>query len=126
MNSRPSYHFVPDLQELAGSGPATDQTPFNIQGRAVYADGRIKVLLLPFRAGQTLAEHTTPHDAIMHVLSGQGRITLANDVKEVRAGAWMWMQGRLPHSIHADTDLLLLLQVALEPGDVPSSPRASA
>ena len=93
--------------------------PVNIQGHAVYADSRMKVLLLPFRAGQTLAEHTTPHDAIMHVIEGQGEITLGRDRVAVQAGSWMRMVGGLPHSIRAETNLLLLLQVLLSPGDVP-------
>jgi quercetin dioxygenase-like cupin family protein len=117
MNSR--YRFIPDLSaEIPGDLPGVARLP-NIPGHAVYADACMKVLLLPFRAGQILAEHRTPHDAIMHVLRGRGRITLGADQLEVRAGSWMRMTGGLPHSIRAETDLLLLLQVLVQTGEIP-------
>lgn len=123
MNS--PYHFVADLNaETTGSLPIAAPIS-NIPGRAIYADSRIKVLLLPFWAGQTLAEHHTPHDAIMHVLSGSGQVTLGSDRHEVQAGSWMRMAGGLPHSIHAKTDLLLLLQVLMQDGDVPNNAQSA-
>lgn len=108
------YHFLPDLaREVAASLESSTPQP-NIQGRAIYADSTVKVLLLPFRAGQVLNEHVTPHAAIMHVLTGKGEITLGPDKRSVQAGSWMWMEGSLPHSIRAETDLVLLLQVFLD------------
>jgi len=108
------YHFLPDLSHEVASSLASAPPQPNIQGRAIYADSNVKVLLLPFRAGQVLTEHVTPHTAIMHVLTGKGEITLGADRKTVQAGSWMWMEGALPHSIHAETDLVLLLQVFLD------------
>lgn len=118
-----SYHFVSDLSQEATTTNDDSQLPANIPGRAVYADSRMKVLVLPFRAGQILTEHPTPHDAILHVLQGKGQITLGADRHDVQAGSWARMEGGLPHSIHAETDLLLLLQVLLNPGDVPPPSR---
>lgn len=120
------YHFVPDLAQHIASPAATMPVSPNIQGRAVYADARLKVLLLPFRAGQTLAEHTTPHEATMHVLRGDGHFVLGRERQEVHAGSWVQMARGLPHSIEAVTDLLLLLQVLLDPDDVPARSGSAA
>lgn len=86
----------------------------NVPGRAIYADLTVKIQLLPFRAGQILTECVTPHAAIVQVLTGKGQITLGPDKKSLQAGSWMRLLGGLPHSIQAETDLVLLLQVFLD------------
>ncbi len=112
----PPFHFIPDLQEEIASALATAEENPNIQGRAIYADSITKILLMPFAAGQSLSEHTTPHQAIMHVLHGTGKFTLGNETRPVKPGSWVMMPPKLPHSIHAETELVLLLQVFLQPG----------
>ncbi len=113
MNTDQPFHFIPDLSAEIAAALASAKNNPTIQGHAIYADSITKILLLPFAAGQTLREHATPHQAIMHVLQGSGEITLGDSVKKVQAGSWMMMAPRLPHSIHADTELILLLQVFL-------------
>lgn len=111
------FYFIPDLQEhIAAALAAAKENP-TIQGHAIYADSVTKVLLLPFAAGQVLPKHSTPHQAIMHVLHGTGEITLGTSVQKVKAGSWMMMSPRLPHAIRAETELLLLLQVFLSSSD---------
>lgn len=103
------YTFINDLDahisELMLEGHPTD----HVKGRAIFTDERVKVLALPFHAGQSLDEHTAPHPAILHFLKGQARVTLGVDSQDVRAGSWMHMPAHLPHSIHAKEDTVMLL-----------------
>lgn len=115
MNEHFPYHFIPDLTEAIGESLREASADTDIKGRAIYRDSTVKVLLFPFGEGQVLKEHTTPHPAILHVIEGRGELTLGTDRKPVAKGAWAWMEGGLPHSVHAETKMVLLLQVFLNP-----------
>lgn len=110
------FTFLPDLKSEISSALENAKNHTNIQGQAVYRDSVVKVLLFPFAPGQTLPEHTTRHQAILHILSGKGKVTLGTDEKEVETGSWMMMAPGLPHSVHAETELILLLQVFVGTG----------
>ncbi len=103
--------FIPDLArrvaELAEAGYPTE----HVQGRALYTDEHLKVLAFPFEAGQSLAEHTAPHPAILHFLEGEADVTLGEDAVEARAGTWVHLAPNVLHSIHARTPVLMLLLI---------------
>jgi quercetin dioxygenase-like cupin family protein len=56
-----------------------------------------------------LSEHTASQTAIIHVLSGEGTLTLDDDVKELRPGTWVRMPAGLKHSLTATTPLKMTL-----------------
>lgn len=105
------YAFIPDLARRAAELAQTGLPTEHVAGRALFTDDHVKVLAFPFEAGQSLAEHTSPHPAILHVLEGEATITLGADTVQARPGAWIHMDARLPHSIHAQTRFLMLLLV---------------
>lgn len=47
--------------------------------------------------------------AIIEILQGDARVTLDTDEKELSAGSWVYMEAKLPHSIYARTDVVMLL-----------------
>lgn len=106
-----SYTYIPDLaarvDELVAEGPPTE----HIQGRALFTNDRVKMLAFPLRAGQTFEEHTSPHAAMLHFVEGEAEVTLGRDAVEARAGTWIHLPPRLPHSIHAKTQSLMVLIV---------------
>ncbi len=105
------YAFIPDLARRAAELAQTGLPTEHVAGRALFTDDHVKVLAFPFEAGQSLAEHTSPHPAIIHVLEGEATITLGDDTVQAQPGAWIHMDARLPHSIHAQTQFLMLLLV---------------
>jgi quercetin dioxygenase-like cupin family protein len=100
----PSYTFFADL---AAQLPAI--TPDSIVSRTLYGDEQVKAVLFGFAAGQELSEHTASMPALLHILSGEARLTLGGDVLEVGAGAWARMPAQLPHSVLARTPVVMLL-----------------
>ena len=105
------YTYVDNIvAHTAGLAKAEHPTE-HVHGRAVHTDDHLKVLTFQFEAGQALEEHTTPHPAVLHFLEGEADVTLGNDAVEVQAGTWIHMPPRLPHSIHARTQVLMLLLV---------------
>ncbi len=101
------YTLIHDLGGLASAPPDS------IVSRTFHRDPAVKAVFFAFAPGQELSEHTASTAAILHVLSGEARLTLGADAHEVSGGAWVWMRPGLPHSLRAKTPvqtLLLLLQ----------------
>jgi quercetin dioxygenase-like cupin family protein len=72
------------------------------------ADG-IELVLFAFAAGEALAEHTSSRPAIIHVLAGEGDLTVAGDPHPARPGTWVRMPPDCRHSITARTPLVMAL-----------------
>jgi quercetin dioxygenase-like cupin family protein len=106
------YTFIPDL-----AGPLDSLAPDSILSRTLYSDAQFKAVLFHFAAGQELSEHTASVPAILHLLSGEARVTLGEDAFEAQAGAWARLPARLPHSILARTPVALLLLMLKSPKD---------
>lgn len=98
------YTFIANLGDLI-----EEIQPDSIISRTVYKDKHLKAILFGFDAEQELSEHTSSQDAIIHILAGDGRITLDTECFEVSAGAWVHMQARLKHSVIAHTPLQMIL-----------------
>jgi len=92
----------------------TDQVEMPADGtlsRTIHQDGRLKVVIFAFSAGQELSEHTASTPAIMHFLSGDADVTLGNEKASVSAGTWIHMAPQLPHSIRTKTPVVMLLSL---------------
>ena len=67
------------------------------------------ITLFAFDAGQGLSEHTTPFDALAHVLDGQAEITIAGVPLLVSAGEMVLMPANQPHALMARTRFKMIL-----------------
>ena len=81
----------------------------SIVSKTVLGTDRTKVVLMALDAGQELSEHTAAMPAVIHMLEGQARVTLGDDVHELGAGAWVHMSAHLRHCVQAVTPTVLLL-----------------
>ncbi len=93
---------------------------YNLNDRAEFAEDGIvsktmvdepfaKVILFGFAAGQSLSEHTSSMPAIIHILSGRGKVLLGSEWHEAGPGSWYFMPPGLNHAIRADEDTVMLL-----------------
>jgi quercetin dioxygenase-like cupin family protein len=76
------------------------------QEAAVVSRGLIKkdkgsVTVFAFDQGQELSEHTVPHDALVHVIDGEARITIAGADHRLGVGDTIVMPGNQPHAVQA-------------------------
>ena len=87
---------------------------------AAYQDGAVvsrtllkraggTVTLFAFDEGQSLSEHTTPFDAIAHVLEGEALVTIAGTPLAVAAGQMVLMPADQPHAVMATARFKMLL-----------------
>ena len=80
-----------------------------IVSKTVHRDEHVKVVLFAFGSGQELSQHTAAVPAIVEILQGEARVTIASDEQEMTSGGWLYMQPHVTHAIYARTDLFLLL-----------------
>lgn len=99
-----SYNLYPNLLELAPDVPEG-----SILSRTFYKDERLSMVLFSFAPGEELSEHTSAYPAILHFLSGRARLKLGQDESIVEAGAWARMAPQLPHTVVAETPVVMLL-----------------
>ncbi len=99
----PFFHIADLLAQLP------EIPPDSIVSRTFYSDDRVKAILFGFAAGQELSEHTAARPAILHFLQGEARLTLGDHATTAMPGTWVHMQPRLPHSIYAETVVVMLL-----------------
>ena len=98
------YTLFADLAALAPEVP--DDA---ILSRTFYKDDRLSAMVFSFAPGQEWSEHTSACPAVLHFLSGRARLTLGDVATTVEAGAWVHMTPRLPHSVVAETPVVMLL-----------------
>src|SRR6187397_3666114 len=80
-----------------------------VVSRILLKRGGGTVTLFAFDEGQSLSEHTTPFDAIAHVLEGEALVTIAGTPLAVPAGQMVLMPANQPHAVMATTRFKMLL-----------------
>jgi len=94
--------------------------PFNLKEHVSYAIGSVvsktllqkdtgNITLFSFDAGQGLSEHTSPFDAVVHILDGEAKITIGGKPHTVEAGEIIIMPANIPHALQAEVQFKMLL-----------------
>jgi quercetin dioxygenase-like cupin family protein len=99
-----NYHYLENLESLLPEIPAD-----SIVSRSVLKNEQVDVTLFGFAEGQELTEHTSSRPAILHFVKGKARLTLGGEEKTAEGETWVYMPPRLPHSVFAETPVVLLL-----------------
>jgi quercetin dioxygenase-like cupin family protein len=72
------------------------------------------ITLFAFDEGQELSEHTTPFDALAHVIEGAGEITIDGTAHALNAGELIVMPANHPHAVRAVKQFKMLLTMIKE------------
>jgi quercetin dioxygenase-like cupin family protein len=67
------------------------------------------VTLFAFDKDQELSEHTTPFDALVHILEGEARVTISGKPFDLKAGDAIVMPANDPHALKATQRFKMLL-----------------
>ena len=79
------------------------------QSIVVNDTAKTKVILFTFAAGAGLAEHIAPFDATIQIISGTATLSVGDESVEGKPGTWIQMVAKTPHSIKAETPVVMLL-----------------
>ena len=101
------------MDTLIGT-PASPADLVAIQPDAVVSRVLLKnpggnLTLFAFDEGEGLSEHTTPHDAVVLILEGEARITVAGREHTVATGELLHLPASVPHALHAVRPFKMLL-----------------
>ena len=100
MEKKPEVSRVEDLIAYQDGG---------IVSRIVLKRETGNVTLFAFDAGQELSEHTSPYEALVHVVDGEATITIAGRPFEVRGGEMIVLPAKQPHAVKAMSRFKMLL-----------------
>lgn len=97
------YEFFADLTAEA-------ETPRRgIHSQTLSDSDGAELVLFAMAAGERLSEHTAARPAIVHVLAGEGLLTVDGDEHPVGPGSWVRMPARTRHALVAETNLTFAL-----------------
>lgn len=99
----------PLRSQPATVGALVEYQPGAVVSRILVKQPAGSVTLFAFDEGQTLSEHTVPHDALVHVLDGEAEITIAGQPHRLPAGEAILMPAHEPHAVRAVTRCKMLL-----------------
>lgn len=69
--------------------------------------GEVDLFMLP--KGEKISAHTSSRDAAVLILKGEAEFTLGEEIYQVRAGDWFFMEAGLVHALVALQDLAFVL-----------------
>jgi quercetin dioxygenase-like cupin family protein len=106
--------------DMTSNSDTTKGVAFDINKNISYAIGSVvsktllkkdtgNITLFSFDAGQGLSEHTSPYDAVVHVIDGEADITIGGKSQTVKAGQMLIMPAGVPHALMADVQFKMLL-----------------
>jgi len=90
-------------------------TQHGIASRILSKNAGGSLTLFAFDAGQGLAEHTAPFDAIVMVLDGTFTLTIGGKAVTAPAGSVVRMPANVPHAVDAPEPARMLLTMLREP-----------
>jgi len=109
-----------DTPPLAAPVPAASLIQVQAGGvvsRTLIKNASGSLTLFAFGEGQGLAEHSTPHDAVVQILEGRAQVRIAEDEHTVAVGELLHLPAGVPHALHAQEDFIMLLTMLRAPRD---------
>ena len=99
-----AYRYFADL-----ASELPQITPDTIVSRTLYDGEQVRAVIFGFAPGQELSEHTASKRALLYFVRGEARLTLGGDAKTAGPGTFVEMPPHLPHSIDAQSEVVMLL-----------------
>jgi len=101
--------LVGQVTELVG---LVDYQEGSVVSRTIVTKETGTVTLFAFDKEQGLSEHTTPYDALIHVLDGEVEVTISGNSSRVKTGEIIIMPANEPHALKAvDRFKMLLIMI---------------
>ena len=84
------------------------------QSTTLVREEQLKVMRLVLPAGKQLPDHAVDGPMTMHCLQGVVNVTTRDSRQTMRPGDFMYLAGRVPHTLLATEDATMLLTIVVE------------
>ena len=91
----------------------------SVVSRTLAQNSGVSLTLFAFDAGEGLSAHSSPGDALAHILDGDALITIDGEEMAVGSGEAIVMPANIPHAVQADRPFKMLLTVVKSPKEAP-------
>ncbi len=107
---------VPSKNDMPAAQALSLTSLVNYQDGAVVSRTLLKrptgtLTLFAFDEGQGLSEHTSPFDAVAHILEGESEITISGKPVTTKSGEAVLLPANQPHGLRATTKFKMLLSM---------------
>jgi quercetin dioxygenase-like cupin family protein len=109
--------IILDQPAVLSLAAETQFAPNGIVSRTLFKTPTARVVLFGFDAGQELSEHTSPHRALVEILSGACEFSLAGKTHQLKAGDLVHMPPNLAHGVKATERFAMLLTLFHQAAD---------
>lgn len=83
-----------------------------VRRKNLLEDANCQYALMSLAAGTEIAEHTSPRNATVNVIEGQGILTLEGKEIALKPGVFVFMPAAAPHALKAIANLTFLLTLS--------------
>jgi quercetin dioxygenase-like cupin family protein len=83
--------------------------------KVLWQDNTCQYNLISLTSGTSIAEHTSPRNAVVQVLAGSGILTLEGVEIPLKPGVFVVMPAHAPHALEAKENLAFLLTLSDRP-----------
>lgn len=83
-----------------------------VQRKTLLKDANCQSALMSLAAGTEIAQHTSPRNATVHIIEGQGMLTLEDKDIVLEPGVFVFMPAATPHALKAIANLTFLLTLS--------------
>ncbi len=113
MTNRSTPDFEPDgpfdPRDLVAPQPGA------VVSRTILRRPAGTITLFAFDAGEGLSEHSTPHEALIHALTGEAEISIGAATHRVTAGQSLHLPADVPHAVAALSPFRMMLVMLRRP-----------
>lgn len=100
---------TPPKAEILNLVEMVSYQPDSVVSRQITKAEAGNITLFAFDKGQGLSEHTTPFDALVHIVDGKAEIIISGKSYYLKMGDAIIMPADEPHALKADGPFKMLL-----------------
>ncbi|WOD39837.1 cupin domain-containing protein [Nodosilinea sp. E11] len=85
-----------------------------VLSKVIWKDATCQYSLFCLAAGTEISEHTSTRNATVHMIAGNGTLTLESQPIALEPGVFIFMAANAPHALEATTSLAFILTLSSE------------
>lgn len=86
-----------------------------VVSRTILKNAAGTITLFAFDSEESLSEHTSPYEALIHLIDGEAEVTISQQVHRIGAGDILRLPANEPHGVRATAPCKMLLIMLKSP-----------